>query len=215
MLRVKKIDIILEKSKLLYSAKFTKEQLDNDFDISNGSWCIEGDYLVGFMKEDGGGLIYSKKSYLGDVLIDFYAKTLPPYDNDINFTFCSKVWNNEINNPSDGYIGGLQGWWLGKTVIEKCPYECNVEALTGMHHFEPNKEYHIQSGRVGTRLFLFIDGVLAVELTDNNPIEKYGKVGLGVYASKVAFRDFKVYKPYVQKFEISYQQVRKNKMWHK
>ncbi len=209
MLRVKKIDIVLEKSELLYSAKFTKEQLDNDFDISNGSWKVEGDYLVGYMKEDGGGLIYSKKSYLGDVLIDFYAKTLPPYDNDINFTFCSNGWNNEINKPSDGYIGGLQGWWLGKTGIEKCPYECNVEALTGMHHFEPNKEYHIQSGRVGTRLFLFIDGVLAVELTDNNPIERYGKVGLGVYASKVAFRDFKVYKPYYQDFLTTYEELRK------
>jgi hypothetical protein len=46
-------------------------------------------------------------------------------------------------------------------------------------------------------------------------MEEHGRVGLGVYASKVAFRDFKVYKPYVQKFEISYQQVRKNKMWHK
>ena len=68
---------------------------------------------------------------------------------------------------------------------------------------------------MGTRLFLFIDGELAVELTDNQPIENHGRVGLGVYASEVAFRDFKVYKPYVQKFKISYQQVRKNKMWHK
>lgn len=109
----------------------------------------------------------------------------------------------------------MQGWWLGKTGIEKCPYECNVEALTGMHRFVPEQEYHIQAGRVGTRLFLFIDGELAVELTDNQPIENHGRVGLGVYASKVAFRDFKVYKPYVQKFKISYQQVRKNKMWHK
>ena len=74
MLRIKKIDIILEKSELIYSIKFTKEQFEKDFDISNGSWEVDGDYLVGYMVEDGGGLIYSKKHYLGDVLLDFYAK---------------------------------------------------------------------------------------------------------------------------------------------
>ena len=196
MLRIKRIDIIEEKSELLYAPKFTKELLRDEFEISAGEWTVENGYLVGFMAEDGGGLIYSNRAFLGDVLLDFYAKTVEPYDNDLNFTFCAAGWDYRNNKPLAGYIGGLQGWWLGKTGIEKCPYECNVEALTGMHRFVPGQEYHIQTGRIGTRLFLFIDGELAVELTDNQPIEEYGRVGLGVYASKIAFRDLKVFKPH-------------------
>ncbi|MBQ8685064.1 MAG: hypothetical protein IJ514_02690 [Clostridia bacterium] len=209
MLRIKRIDIIEEKSELLYHAKFTQELLEKDFEIAGGEWTVRDGYLIGYMEEDGGGLIYSNRSFLGDVMIDFYGKTIAPYDNDLNFTFCSDGWNYEKNKPNDGYIGGLQGWWLGKTGIEKSPYDSNVEALTGMHRFEPGKEYHIQAGRVGERLFLFIDGELAVELTDNNPIVDYGRVGLGVYASKIAFRDLKVYKPYTQKFDTTYVEMRK------
>ena len=208
MLRIKRIDIIEEKSKLLYAPEFTEKVLREEFEISAGEWSVENGYLVGFIEEDGGGLIYSNKSFLGDVLLDFYAKTVEPYDNDLNFSFCAAGWDYERNLPLAGYIGGLQGWWLGKTGIEKCPYDCNVEALTGMHRFIPGREYHIQSGRIGRRLFLFIDGELAVELTDNQPIEEYGRVGLGVYASKVAFRDFKVFKPHTQAFETSYKQLR-------
>lgn len=211
MLRIKKLDIIEEKCELLYAPKFTDELLKKDFEISAGDWKVDGEYLIGYMEEDGGGLIYSHKHFWGDIMLDFYAKTVAPYDNDLNFTFCAKGWNYQTGKPLDGYIGGLQGWWLGKTGIEKCPYECNVEALTSMHRFVPGQEYHIQTGRVGTRLFLFIDGVLAVELTDNQPIEQYGRIGLGVYASKIAFRDLKVFKPYVQDFEITYQEIRSKK----
>jgi hypothetical protein len=62
---------------------------------------------------------------------------------------------------------------------------------------------------VGKKVFLFVDGVLAVELSDNEPVEQFGRVGLGVYASKIAFRDFKVYKPYTQDFKITYQEMRR------
>lgn len=209
MLRIKRIDVILEKSELLYQTDFSGGELERDFEISNGEWTFKDGYLVGYMEEDGGGLIYSNKHYFGDVLIDFYAKTVAPYDNDLNFTLCSNGWNYERNKPNDAYIGGLQGWWIGKTGIEKCPYDSNIEALTGMHNFVPGEEYHIQAGRVGNRVFMFIDGVLAVELTDPNPIVDYGRVGLGVYASKVAFRGLKIYKPYTQPFDVTYVGMRK------
>ena len=48
-----------------------------------------------------------------------------------------------------------------------------------------------------------------VEMLDKKPLNKYGRVGLGVYASKIFFRDFKVYKPFVKKFETSYEELRK------
>ena len=209
VLRIREIDIIEEKSELLYKADVTQESLEKDFEISGGTWTAKDGVVVGYMKEDGGGLIYSRKHYLGDIMLDFYGKALPPYDNDINFTFCANGWDHAKGEPFDSYVGGLQGWWLGKSGIEKYPLSSNVDALAVFKEFDKTKEYHIQTGRVGKRLFLFVDGELIVELADNNPIEKYGRVGLGVYASKIQFRDFKVFKPYTVPFNTSYEDLRK------
>ena len=209
MLRIKGFDIIEEKSALLYKTEFTKKNLEEDFEVAGGDWTAKNGVLIGYMKEDRGGLVYSKKEYFGDIMLDFYGKTIAPYENDLNFTFCAKGWDYDKNIPYAGYVGGVQGWWIGKSGIEKYPLDSNVEALTGMHNFNPNKEYHIQTGRIGNRLFLFIDGVLAVELLDNDPIKLYGRVGLGVYASKIQFRDFKVLRPFVEPFNTSYKEMRK------
>ena len=209
MLRIKRIDIIEEKCELLYKADFTKEAFERDFEISGGAWCAKDGVLVGYMKEDGGGLIYSNKHFLGDIMIDFYGKILSPYDNDLNFTFCANGWNYEKGTPLDGYVGSIQGWWIGKSGIEKYPLDSCVEALAMIPNFESEREYHIQAGKIGKRLFLFVDGKLVVELLDKNPITDFGRVGLGVYASKIQFRDFKVLKPYTVAFNTSYQAMRK------
>ncbi len=210
MLRIKQIDIIEEKSQLLYKADFTQSSFEKDFEIARGTWTAKDGILVGYMEEEGGGLIYSNKHYLGDVMLDFYGKMVAPYENDLNFTFCAKGWNYETNKPYDSYVGGVQGWWIGKCGIEKYPTSSNVEALATLKGFDKDKEYHIQTGKVGNRLFLFVDGELIVEFLDDNVITEYGRVGLGVYASKIQFRDFKVYKPYTIPFNTSYEEIRKD-----
>ncbi|MBQ5926462.1 MAG: InlB B-repeat-containing protein, partial [Clostridia bacterium] len=86
----------------------------------------------------------------------------------------------------------------------------NVMTGYSMHRFEVGKTYRIQTGRVGNRLFIFIDGELAVECTDPDPLP-YGKFGFGVYASKAQFRNLKVYRPFAQEFKTSYQELKKNK----
>lgn len=210
MLRIVGSDIIEEKSELLYKADFScQESLEKDFEISGGEWKAKDGILVGFMEEDGGGLIYSYKSYPGDIMLDFYGKILPPYDNDLNFTFCANGWDYATGQPFDGYVGGLQGWWIGKCGIEKYPLNTELQAFSKMYDFDVNKEYHIQTGRVGKRLFLFVDGKLIVETVDICPLLQYGRVGLGVYASKIQFRDFKVYRPYAQEFNTSYEEMRR------
>ena len=154
MLRIKEKDIIVDRSELLYRADFSNGGLEKDFEIAGGNWVAENGGVMGYMEEDGGGLIYSYRSFKGDVLLDFYGKIIAPYDN-------------------------------------------------------ASKEHHIQTGRAGNNLFLFVDGELVVEMLDRKPLNKYGRVGLGVYASKIFFRDFKVYKPFVKKFETSYEELRK------
>lgn len=125
------------------------------------------------------------------------------------FTFCADGWNYKKGIPKPGYVGGLQGWWIGKCGIEKYPLKNKVQALAKIKDFDASVEHHIQTGRAGNNLLLFVDGELVVEMLDKKPLNKYGRVGLGVYASKIFFRDFKVYKPYVKKFETSYEELRK------
>ena len=209
LLRILKTDIDIEKSELLYETDFLGGELEKDFDIGRGEWIVIDGWLQGYREKDGGALIYSKEEYPGDILMDFEVRSVAPYDNDLNFTFCAKGWNYERNNADASYIGGLQGWWFGKTGLEKYP-KCEIAAMTGMHRFEVGKTYRIQTGRVGNRLFIFIDGELAVECTDPDPLP-YGKFGFGVYASKAQFRNLKVYRPFAQEFKTSYQELKKNK----
>ena len=203
--------LILEKSQLLYSADFTTQQLESDFDITGGDWHVDAKgWLCGSMKVSGGGLIYTKKHYCGDILMDFYGRTVPPCDRDLNFSFCAKGWDFENNTADISYVAGLNGWWTGKTGLEKYP-DLDLLATTSLHRFKAGQIYHIQAGRVGEFCFIFIDGVLAIELKDQNPIDNYGKVGFGVYASTAQFRDFKLYKPYSLPFATTYEEIEEQK----
>ncbi len=207
MLRLLNKDIIPERSELLYEAGITSEQLENDFEIARGDWSVQDGWLTGFMEEDGGGLIYTKKHYFGDIMMDFEARTVAPYENDLNFTFCAEGWSSEKNNFGLSYIGGLQGWYYGRTGIEKHP-DNEVFAVTALHNFESERTYRIQTGRIGDKLFLFVDGEHVIEVRDPDPITEFGKVGFGVYAGKIQYRSLRVYRPFYEEWYTSYVEMR-------
>ncbi|MEG2597316.1 MAG: hypothetical protein RR977_02720, partial [Oscillospiraceae bacterium] len=71
-----------------------------------------------------------------------------------------------------------------------------------------DREYHIQTGIIGSRCFLTVDDVVIVEMCDPEPISHptCNRVGLGVYCSQARFRDFKLLKPYFKHTKMSYSQ---------
>ena len=205
MLRIIQRDIFPEESEVLYETDFSHGELLRDFDIGRGDWEYSDGWLTGEWPHDGGALIYSKAEYFGDVLLDFEARTVPPCDNDLNFTFSAKGWDAERNTADVSYIGGLGGWWLGKVGLERYPGG-KLNAMSSLHKLEAGRIYHIQTGRVDNRIFIFIDGELALECADPEPLP-YGKIGFGLYASKVQFRNLKVMRPCVRPFITSYAEL--------
>ena len=186
--------LLLDKSEILYDKPFNTESLAADWEITGGDWWVEDGILNGVYRENGGGLVYSKANYPGNIMLDFFGRTVSPCDNDLNFTWHAAGWDYEHNDAGISYIAGLQGWWEAKAGIERYP-ECMLEAKNGMFPYKPGQFYHIQAGIVEGVNFIFVDGQLVLELRDPNPIdsEKYGKIGFGTYCSFNQYRDFKLY----------------------
>lgn len=203
MLSFLKYDI--EYGELLLEDNFDgTEPIENKWEIGGGEWVKSNGLLRGEIRENRGGLIYSRQNISGDLIMDFTGKLIPPCDNDLNFTFRASGWNHEKNNAGKGYIGGLNGWWTSLTGLEKYP-GCNLMALSGFCAV-PGKEYHIQTGIVGSHCFLFVDGNLITLMSDPSPItdENCGKIGFGVYCSKAEYKNIKVFRPIVHRVERQY-----------
>lgn len=211
ILHIKQKQICLDKSTVLYARPFTAEVLEQDFEISGGLWEAKDGWLIGETRRDGAGILYSRASYEGDVLLDFMAETVPPCANDLNFTWKTSGWNYEKDDADRGYVGGLGGWWLDRAGIEKYP-DCVPFVSTGLCPLEEGVRYHIQAGSVSGHCFIYVNGSLVVEMIDPYPetLDGCGRFGLGTFASKIRFTDLKVYRPYVENTDFSYAQQCEN-----
>ena len=204
MLYIMKKKIDLENSKVLYSAKTTKEAFENDWDIKSGKWSYDHGWFAGINPENSPGMIISKADYFGNIMVDFTGKTVLPSTHDINLMW-NGSWDYAGNMRGVAYVAGVEGWWEKKVGIEKSPdYKLNVS--TPLFHFEPGKEYHIQAGSIEGHIFIFIDGRLILEATDPDPIDsqKYGKVGFEAYCSSIKIKDIVIRELAWNTRELSY-----------
>jgi hypothetical protein len=196
--------IHLDRSELLCDATITPDALRTEWRVHGGSWSIEDGWLTGKNPDNCPGMIIHRDDFPGNVMVDFEARTVLPCTHDIDF-----MWNGSWDEATDqrglAYVGGLEGWWGGKVGIEKSP-EYKLNALTPLFPFEPGRIYHIQGGSIDGHCFVFVDGGLAIELTDPDPIDscRYAKIGFEAYCSHIQIRNVKIWRPAWETADASY-----------
>ena len=177
---------------ILYDKPFTKESFEQDFEVRDGTWYVKDGWLIGESRKNFASMAILKESYYGPVCLDFYAKVLEPCTHDINCMW-SGSWNEETNTRDIAYVAGIGGWWDGKIGFEKSP-DYKLNCGTKMFNFEPGRTYHMQCGSIGGHVFVIVDGALAIEATDPEPIDQqhFGRIGFEAYCTRVAYTDFKI-----------------------
>jgi hypothetical protein len=188
---MKKI-VDLDSLPVLYGEPFTEESLARDFEVRGGEWDVEDGWLTGRNRGNFPGMVISRRDFPGPVMLDFEARTMPPCTHDINWMW-SGSWDEKTNTRGLAYVAGLQGWWDGKIGFEKSP-DYRLNCGTQYLRFEPGRTYHIQSGSIGGHIFCAVDGTLALEVTDPDPIDQnqYGRIGFEAYCSQIQIRALRV-----------------------
>lgn len=204
-MRLLKKELLLDQCPVLWQKPLTTGVLASDFDVRGGSWHVEDGWLYGENRDNSPGMIISREDFFGDVLLEFRANTVSPCTHDINAMW-NGSWNYETNTRHIAYVGGLEGWWHGKVGFEKSP-DYQLNAANPLFSFTPGQEYFIQMGSIHGHVFLLIDGALALEVTDPDPIDtsKYGRFGFEAYCAKLRIRDIclrrAVWRPVEERYE--------------
>lgn len=177
---------------VLYDTPFTPESFARDFEIRDGNWHVEDGWLIGENPNMSAAMTLMKQSFYGPVCLDFYARVLAPSTHDINCMW-SGSWNEETNSRGLAYVAGLGGFWDRKVGFEKSP-EYKLVCATKLMEFHPGQEYHMQCGSIGGHVFVIVDGQIALEVWDPDPIDQQlcGRIGFEAFSTRVAYRDLKV-----------------------
>lgn len=184
--------ILLEECPVLYDRPLTQASFVEDWETRHADWSFEDGAMIGKNPLPAPGVIFSKQAFPGNVLVDFYAQTVLPSTHDIDVMW-NMSWDEAADARGTAYVAGIMGWWNGNVGIEKSP-EYQLIATTPCPWFEPGREYHIQAGSIDGHCFIFVDGVLRLELLDPNPIDSavHNRIGFEAYQSIVKVRGIQV-----------------------
>lgn len=195
----------LTQSEILWKKGFTPEILASDFEVGSGEWTVVDGKLRGSHPAPGGGMLYTRKSWPGDIVIDFTGYLEPPYDHDLNFVLKTEGYDRVKNDAGRGYIGGISGWYEQKAGIEKYP-TCFPAALMKGIGVKAGESYRMQAGAIGGHIFLALNGEALVEMYDDTytDFDDFGHVGIGLFASVAVVSDLTIYRPFWQERMQSY-----------
>lgn len=186
----KRIDVTA--SPVLYDRPFTSQCLEEDWVVRHAEWTCENGAFLGRNPRPAPGVIFSRAEFPGNVLVEFHAQTVLPSRHDIDVMW-NLSWDDRADTRGAAYVAGVQGWWDGKVGIEKSP-EYRLIAAAPCPWFEPGQDYHIQAGSVDGHCFLFVDGVLRLEVLDPHPInsKRHNRIGFEAYQSMIRVSDLTV-----------------------
>lgn len=172
------------------------------FEDKGGEWRYENGYLIGSEPENKGGILLTRESYSDDVMMTFTVKSLLPATRDLNAVF-AVTWDEEINYLKRAYITGVNGWYDGKSGIERFP-EDEMRVLVPSYKYTPGEEITITTGSVEGHCFLMVNGELIIEAVDNRDPIKGGRAGFSPYSTILAIKDIEIRKIHWETREQSY-----------
>ena len=192
--------IYMDKSPLLLKYS-PDEDWQKYWQVMAGDWRMENGWLIGTENGNKGGILFSRESFDKNVMLSFTAATVLPATRDVNAVYCAH-WDEKTDYLADSYVCGLNGWYDGKSGIER-NLTSNLYSTTSLYQYIPGTEVRMTAGAIDGHNFMVVDGKLATELIDPSPI-KGGHVGFSPYCTILKIKDIEIREIYWEKQKQHY-----------
>lgn len=192
--------IYMDKSPLLLKYS-PDEDWQKYWKVMAGDWRMENGWLIGTENGNKGGILFSRESFDKNVMLSFTAATVLPATRDVNAVYCAH-WDEKTDYLADSYVCGLNGWYDGKSGIER-NLTSNLYSTTSLYQYIPGTEVRMTAGAIDGHNFMVVDGRLVTELIDPSPI-KGGHVGFSPYCTILKIKDIEIREIYWEKQKQHY-----------
>ena len=192
--------IYMDKSPLLLKYS-PDEDWQKYWQVMAGDWRMENGWLIGTENGNKGGILFSRESFDKNVMLSFTAATVLPATRDVNAVYCAH-WDEKTDYLADSYVCGLNGWYDGKSGIER-NLTSNLYSTTSLYQYIPGTEARMTAGAIDGHNFMVVDGKLVTELIDPSPI-KGGHVGFSPYCTILKIKDIEIREIYWEKQKQHY-----------
>ena len=192
--------IYMDKSPLLLKYS-PDENWQKYWQVMAGSWRMENGWLIGTENGNKGGILFSRESFDKNVMLTFTAATVLPATRDVNAVYCAH-WDEKTDYLADSYVCGLNGWYDGKSGIER-NLTSNLYSTTSLYQYIPGTEVRMTAGAIDGHNFMVVDDQLVTELIDPSPI-KGGHVGFSPYCTILKIKDIEIREIYWEKQKQHY-----------
>ena len=192
--------IYIDKSPLLLKYS-PDEDWQKYWQVMAGDWRMENGWLIGTENGNKGGILFSRESFDKNVMLSFTAATVLPATRDVNAVYCAH-WDEKTDYLADSYVCGLNGWYDGKSGIER-NLTSNLYSTTSLYQYIPGTEVRMTAGAIDGHNFMVVDDQLVTELIDPSPI-KGGHVGFSPYCTMLKIKDIEIREIYWEKQKQHY-----------